>query len=164
MKSYLGLGSNLNDPKGNINRAIELLAENPRIEILQVSSTYETSPVGYKDQPDFINAVALIETTLSPRELSDAVHGIEDVMGRKRIFKWGPRVIDIDVLLYGDEIIDEEGLKIPHPMMMDRRFVLEPLAEIAPDLVLPGGRTASAAAKSAADGNNAEKERVRKIN
>ncbi|MEN6520473.1 MAG: 2-amino-4-hydroxy-6-hydroxymethyldihydropteridine diphosphokinase [Armatimonadota bacterium] len=163
MRVYLGLGSNLNDRERNIGHAVELLAENPHIEVLRVSSMYETSPVGYKDQPDFINAVALIETTLSPRELLDAVQAIEELMGRKRTFRWGPRVIDIDVLLYGSETIDEEGIKIPHPMMMERRFVLEPLAEIAPDLTLPGGQTAVEAARSAAEEDNAEKERVRRI-
>ncbi|MEN6371235.1 MAG: 2-amino-4-hydroxy-6-hydroxymethyldihydropteridine diphosphokinase [Armatimonadota bacterium] len=163
MKVYLGLGSNLNDREGNISRAVEFLAENPQIDVMRVSSMYETSPVGYKDQPDFINAVVLVETALSPRELLDVVHAIEDLMGRKRTFRWGPRVIDIDILLYGSETIDEEGIKIPHPMMTERRFVLEPLAEIAPGLMLPGGQTAAEAARSAAEEDNAEKERVHKI-
>jgi len=163
MQAYLGLGSNLGDREENIRRAISTMAEHPQIEILKVSSMYETTPVGFKDQPDFINAVVLIETSLSPRELSDTVHKIEDSLGRKRTFRWGPRVIDIDILLYGNETIDEEGLKIPHPMMMARRFVMEPLAEIAPDLVLPDGRTALESARSSAEGDNAEVEGVRKI-
>lgn len=163
MRVYLGLGSNLNDRERNIGHAVELIGEHPQIELLRVSSMYETSPVGYKDQPDFVNAVALIETALSPRELLDAVHAVEELIGRKRTFRWGPRVIDIDILLYGSETVDEEGLKIPHPMMMKRRFVLEPLAEIAPGLALPDGRTAAEAARSAAEEDSAEKEGVRRI-
>lgn len=163
MRVYLGLGSNLEDREGNIRRAVSVIADHPQIEVVRVSSMYETTPVGFKDQPDFINAVVLIETTLSPRELYDTVHKIEELLGRKRTFRWGPRVIDIDILLYGNETIDEKGLRIPHPMLMARRFVLEPLAEIAPDLALPDGRTALESARESAEGDNAETEGVRRI-
>ena len=140
--AYLGLGSNLGDRRANIERALELLGEEPTIKVIRVSSFYETEPVGYTDQPDFINAVACVETELPPRELLRAIMSVETKMGRVRTIRWGPRVIDIDILMYDDQQVDEEGLQIPHPRMMERKFVLEPLAEIAPDLVLPGGKTA----------------------
>jgi 2-amino-4-hydroxy-6-hydroxymethyldihydropteridine diphosphokinase len=124
-----------------------MLGAHSGIEVLKVSSTYETEPVGYTEQPDFKNAVVMVSTTLQPRELLEVVLGIEQKMGRVRTIRWGPRVIDIDILLYDDKEIDEEGLQIPHPRMMERRFVLEPLAEIAPELVLPDGNTAGDAVK-----------------
>lgn len=136
----------MGDRKANLERALDELAAHPRIDVVKVSSFHETAPVGYVDQPDFLNAVAQVETSLTPRELSEAVHSIEDQMGRKRTIRWGPRVIDMDILLFDDMQVDEEGLQIPHPRMMERSFVLEPLAEIAPDLVLPDGRTAKDAA------------------
>ena len=144
---FLGLGSNLGDKRANIKRALELLAACSDIHVLKVSSMHDTAPVGFTEQPDFLNAVALIETTLSPRELLNAALDIERGMGRKRTIRWGPRVIDIDILLYDDERIEEEGLIIPHPRMMERGFVLDPLAEIVPDLVLPDGQTAREAAR-----------------
>lgn len=140
--AFLGLGSNLGDRHANLKNAVELLVSNPRIEVVKVSTFYETEPVGYTDQPDFLNGVVMIETDLQPSELLAVILEIENLMGRIRTIRWGPRVLDIDVLLYNAEIIDEEGLQIPHPRMTERRFVLEPLAEIAPDLILPDGRTA----------------------
>ena len=145
--AYLGLGSNLGNRKANLDQAVELLKAHPGIQINKVSSYYETEPVGYTDQPDFLNAAVEIETELSPRELLNTVLDIENKMGRKRTIRWGPRVIDIDILLYGTGQIEEEGLQIPHPRMMERRFVIEPLSEIAPELKLPDGRTALEAAK-----------------
>ena len=128
--AYLSLGSNLGDREGNLNKAVEELAKHPKIKVAQVSSFIETAPVGCTDQPDFVNAAVRIETTLTPRELLAAVLNIEKSEGRVRTIRWGPRVIDIDILIYGDETIDEEDLKIPHPRMMERDFVLKPLAEI----------------------------------
>jgi 2-amino-4-hydroxy-6-hydroxymethyldihydropteridine diphosphokinase len=139
---FLGIGSNLGNKRANLDRAVELLASNPRIDIVAVSTFYETAPVGYSDQPDFLNGVLMIETDLSPHELLTAILETENQMGRKRTIRWGPRVIDVDILLYDAEKVDQDGLQIPHPRMMERRFVLEPLAEIASDLVLPDGRTA----------------------
>lgn len=146
--AFLGLGTNLGDKEENLKRALSLLDDHPRITVIRTSSFYNTAPVGVTDQPDFLNTVTQIETSLSPRELHDITHHIEAQMGRQRTIRWGPRVIDIDILLYDNERIEEEDLKIPHPEMMKRRFVLEPLAEIAPDLVLPNGRTAEEALKS----------------
>ena len=140
--AFLGLGSNIGDRKANLARAVAMLAAHPQIEVVDVSSIHETEPVGYTKQPDFLNAVARVETTLRPRELLDVILAIEAEMGRERTIRWGPRVIDIDILLFDGEQVDEPGLQIPHPRMMERQFVLEPLAEIAPDLVLPNGRTA----------------------
>jgi len=143
---FLGLGSNIGEREANLRRAIELLDGHPQIEVRRVSSFYETAPVGYTDQPSFLNAVAEVETSLRPRELLDAALEMEGRMGRVRTIRWGPRVIDIDILLYDNERVDEEALQIPHPRMMEREFVLRPLAEIAPNLVLPNGCTAAEAA------------------
>ena len=150
-KVFLGIGSNLGDRWANLERAVELLGARPQIEVLRISSFYETAPVGCTEQPDFLNAVALVETSLKPRELLQAILGIENQMGRLRTIRWGPRVIDIDILLYDGEQMDEEDLCIPHPRMMERGFVLRPLAEIAPDLILPDGRTAAEAVKDVAE-------------
>ncbi len=142
--AFLSLGSNLGDRESNIRRALDLLARR-NVCIVRVSSMYETEPVGFTDQPDFINAVAEVDTDLSPPELLHTVLGVEREMGRVRNLRWGPRVIDIDILLYDELRVDTEELTIPHPRMMERAFVLAPLAETAPDLVLPDGRTASQA-------------------
>ena len=137
---FLGLGSNLGDKEANIREALERLARHPDVRLKRVSSLYEAAPVGFADQPDFVNAVALIETELGPADLLHIVVSIEDDMGRVRNRHWGPRVIDIDLLLYNNVEIAAPELAIPHPRMMDRAFVMAPLAEIAPDLELPGGR------------------------
>ena len=134
---FLGLGSNIGDRAGNIRRACRLIDEIEGIRLVRTSSMIETEPVGYEDQPDFINAAAEIETTLSPRELLTAVKDIERRMGRAETFRFGPRIIDIDILLVGGRIVDEPGLSIPHPRMHERAFVLGPLAEIAPEAVHP---------------------------
>ncbi len=147
-RAYLGLGSNLGDTRANLDHAVELLNAHDGIRVTKVSSHLQTAPVGYLDQPDFMNAVIEVETALRQRELLEAVLAIEQQMGRVRTFRWGPRVIDIDVLLYDGEQVDEPDLVIPHPRMMERSFVLGPLAEIAPELRLPDGRTAAEAAQS----------------
>jgi 2-amino-4-hydroxy-6-hydroxymethyldihydropteridine diphosphokinase len=133
--AYIGIGSNVGDREANCRKAIELLAEAGRV--ISVSSLYYTEPVGYKEQEDFINAVVSLETDLSARELLDACHAIEDRLGRKRTLRWGPRTIDLDILLYGDLMMSQPDLVIPHPLMATRKFVLAPLAEIAPEVVHP---------------------------
>lgn len=148
---YLSFGSNLGDRESSIRKALDSLAAGGHIRVVRVSSMYETAPVGFTDQPDFINAVALVETDLSPLDLLRTILDLEREMGRVRNLRWGPRVIDIDILLYDESQVDSEELTIPHPRMMERAFVLAPLAEIAPDLVLPNGRTASQALASLGD-------------
>jgi 2-amino-4-hydroxy-6-hydroxymethyldihydropteridine diphosphokinase len=136
MKIFLSLGSNLGDREGNLRTAIEYLP------VSRVSPIYETEPVDYTDQPWFLNQVAEIETELSPIELLAATSRIEYDLGRVRSVPRGPRTIDIDILLYGDRIVNTPDLRIPHPRMAERRFVLAPLADLAPDLKHPvTGRT-----------------------
>ena len=134
---FLGLGSNIGDRTANIERASRLIGEIEAVRLVRMSSLFETEPVGYEDQPDFINAVLEIGTPLTPRELLAAVKEIEQRMGRTRTVRFGPRIIDVDILLFGQRVIDEPGLTIPHPRMHERRFVLGPLAEIAPEAVHP---------------------------
>lgn len=136
-RSYIGLGSNLNDREANIIEAIKRLDSVPGIVVANRSSLYETEPVGYKDQEWFINAVVGVNTILLPRRLLETCLRIEDEMGRIRKIQKGPRNIDIDILLYEDLIVDEKDLKIPHPAIHKRRFVLVPLMEIAPHLDHP---------------------------
>ena len=137
IRVFLGLGSNLGDREKNIKEAVRLLRENGQVEIEKVSSLYETEPVGIKNQPAFLNGVLEIETNLSPRNLLDTLQAIERRLGRKKGRKWGPRLIDLDILLYGDLVMEEEDLKIPHPFLAERSFVLIPLAQIAPAIVHP---------------------------
>lgn len=141
--AYIGLGSNVGDKKANCRKALELLAGAGRVT--KVSSFYCTEPVGYREQEDFINAVAEIETGLSPQELLALCRQIEEDLGRAREVRWGPRTIDLDILLYGDRSVHDHDpdLTIPHPLMTERRFVLAPLAEIAPLALHPvSGKTA----------------------
>ncbi|MBA2462568.1 MAG: 2-amino-4-hydroxy-6-hydroxymethyldihydropteridine diphosphokinase [Actinobacteria bacterium] len=134
--AYIGLGSNLGEREAALRRALDLLAA--RVHVGAVSSFRETDPVGVTDQPQFVNAVARIETELSARGLLDFLLAVERELGRERRERWGPRTIDLDLLLYGRESIDEPGLTVPHPRLHERGFVLEPLVEIAPRLVVPG--------------------------
>jgi 2-amino-4-hydroxy-6-hydroxymethyldihydropteridine diphosphokinase len=139
MQTYVGLGSNLGDREQYLRRAIELLAAEPEIDVLAVSSVRETEPVDFVDQPRFLNAAARIETTLSPRALLERLLSVELALGRSRDGRrFGPRTIDLDLLLYGDEIVNEPGLTVPHPRLPERRFALEPLHELDPDLYVPG--------------------------
>lgn len=144
---FLGLGSNIssnsNTREENIATAIRLLSEHSSISIVKVSSLYETEPVGLKDQPSFLNAVIAITTDLPPLELLDACLGIEQKMGRVREVRWGPRNIDIDLLLYHDEEITAATLELPHPRMPERKFVLIPLAEVAGNTLVYNGKTAA---------------------
>ncbi len=134
-RAHLGLGSNLGDREAALRSALELLGE----DVVAVSSFRETDPVGYLDQPRFLNAAAALETELEPRALLERLLEVERELGRTRDGpRFGPRTIDLDLLLYGDRVIDEPGLVVPHPRLAERRFVLEPLAELDPDLVVPG--------------------------
>jgi len=136
--AYIALGANLGDPAANLRRALELLKQSPGIEVIGVSSFIENPAVGGPaNSPAFLNGAAEIGTTLSPRALLDRLLEIEKQLGRVRSEKWSPRTIDLDLLLYGSQIIDEQGLTVPHPLMHQRRFVLEPLSEIAPNVVHP---------------------------
>jgi len=135
-KSYLGLGSNMGDKKRYLYDAIQILNHREEITITTLSSLYETAPWGYVDQDIFMNLVVEIETSLSPFELLDVCQSIENELGRVREFKWGPRVIDVDILLYDDQVIQSKRLTVPHPYMTERDFVMIPLAEINPQLVI----------------------------
>ena len=138
--SYLGLGSNLGDRKQNLAKALELLS--PETTVEKLSSIYETEPVGYEQQPLFLNAVCRISTELNPRQLLRLANKIEAKLGRMPSFPNAPRPIDIDILLYDNEVFGSKELTVPHPRLAERAFVLVPLAEIAPDLVHPGsGKT-----------------------
>ena len=147
---YLGLGSNIGDRRANLAEAVQGLAQIPTIEIIKTSSIYETAPVGPQNQPNFFDQVVQAEVSCSARRLLALVQGIEQDMGRVRRRRWGERIIDIDILLYGDGMIHEPDLQVPHPQMLARQFVLVPLAEIAPDLILPDGRRAADAADAGA--------------
>ena len=136
--AYVALGANLGDRQRNIRAALAMLSENPRVKVLQVSSLLENAAIGGPpDSPPFLNAVAEIETTLDPHELLEALLEIERRLGRVRERKWEPRIIDLDLILYSDQVIDRPDLKVPHPLMHERRFVVEPLAEIAPTVRHP---------------------------
>jgi len=139
-KAFVGIGSNLGEPERQIAEALELLRAEDGIEVVAVSSLQETEPVGYRNQPNFLNGAAALETELSPRELLTRLLEIERRLGRERGAgpRFGPRTIDLDLLLYGDETVDEPGLTVPHPRLAERRFALEPLAELDPSLEIPG--------------------------
>jgi 2-amino-4-hydroxy-6-hydroxymethyldihydropteridine diphosphokinase len=136
--AFIGLGSNLDDPEAHVRRGIEDLARLPGTVIGRVSRLYRSAPVGYCDQPDFVNAVVELATQLDPRSLLDALLEIERRHGRERSVPNGPRTLDLDILLYGDQVVHERGLAIPHPRMRERAFVMVPLAEIAPHQSIPG--------------------------
>ena len=134
MKAVIALGSNIGDTKANLDLALTMLRE--ATDVKQVSSYYSTKPVGYTDQPDFLNAVCIIETELPAMALLAMLQGIEKVMGRERTIKWGPRTIDLDIIQYGDLISKAEELTLPHPRAHERKFVLDPWHEIEPDAIL----------------------------
>jgi len=141
MRGYLGLGSNLGDRLGALQSAVDLLAREPGLRIDASSRVYETDPVGGPAQPDYLNAVVRVETELTPHETLEACRRTETALGRVRDVRWGPRAIDIDVLLLDALTVDEPDLTVPHPRIADRAFVLLPLLELEPDPMLPGGRT-----------------------
>lgn len=138
--ALVGLGSNLGDPVAVVRHALQALDSIPRTRLVRASRLYRTPAWGRVDQPDFVNAVAMLETTLGARELLDAMLGIEQDAGRERHpeERWGPRTLDLDLLLHGDAVIDEPGLHVPHPHLHERVFALLPLVDIAPDAVIPG--------------------------
>ncbi len=138
--AYIGLGSNLANPKQQIHHAIDAIENIPDSEISTVSQLYFSRPMGPQDQPDYMNAVLALDTELSPIDLLDALQAIENNAGRiRKDNRWGPRVLDLDILLYGDQHINTERLTIPHYGLKVREFVLIPMAEIAPQLTLPDG-------------------------
>lgn len=137
-RAYLGLGGNIGDPAAAMAESLRRLDADDHVAVRAVSSLYRTPPWGVADQPDFLNAVAAVETSLSARALLQLCLDTERSLKRVRAERWGPRIIDIDILVFGDQRIEEEGLQVPHPRMMERAFVLAPLAEIAPDLNLDG--------------------------
>lgn len=137
MKVFIGLGSNLGDKIANIKKALKLLDQSEDIKVNQVASLYQTEPVGIRDQPWFVNTVARMDTDLGSEEIYHLCKGIENLMGRMEGPRWGPRLIDLDILLYGQEIIETENLTIPHPQLHKRRFVLVPLVELDKALIHP---------------------------
>ncbi|SHG80357.1 2-amino-4-hydroxy-6-hydroxymethyldihydropteridinediphosphokinase [Marinomonas polaris DSM 16579] len=139
--AYIGLGSNLENPVVQLDRAIDALKKHDDLKNLRVSSIYGSKPVGPQDQPDYINAVATFETNLSPIVLLDLLQSIEQSQRRVRERHWGPRTLDLDLLLYGQETIQLPRLTVPHPFMLERGFVIKPLSDLAPDMLLANGKT-----------------------
>lgn len=145
MRAYVGLGANLGDREATIRRAVALVDELTDVAVVGVSSLRDTEPWGPVEQPRYLNGAVAVETDLPPRELLDALLDVERRLGRARDDeeRWGPRTIDLDLLLYGHLVLDEPGLDVPHPRLHERRFALEPLAELAPDALVPGRGTAA---------------------
>ena len=143
--AYVGLGSNLNMPTRQVETALEQLGDIPLTRLVAASSLYRSAPFGGIEQPDFVNAAAALLTRLGPGELLDELQGIETRQGRERgDTRWGPRVLDLDLLVHGAAVVDQAGIRVPHPGIAERNFVLLPLQEIAPELVIPGlGRVAA---------------------
>ncbi|MFJ6414881.1 2-amino-4-hydroxy-6-hydroxymethyldihydropteridine diphosphokinase [Terribacillus saccharophilus] len=139
-QAWIALGSNIAPRETYLQQAIQTLNEHAEIKLNQVSTVYETDPVGYEEQDQFLNLVAEVETSLKPMELLHVCQKIEQDLGRKRIIRWGPRTVDLDILLYSTENMNVEELTLPHQRMHERAFVLVPLAEIAPELLLKGKR------------------------
>lgn len=146
-KVYIALGSNLSDPQAQLMAALRAMNVLPNTQVIAVSSFYQSQPLGPQDQPDYVNAVACLETDLAPLVLLDELQRIEHEQGRVRLRRWGERTLDLDILLYSDQILQSERLTVPHYDMHQREFVVIPLVEIAPDLVLPKGESVSELAK-----------------
>lgn len=145
MRAFIGLGSNLGERETTVRAALEQLSQLPDTSLLRVSSLYDSEPVGPEEQPDFVNAVAQVDTGLTARQLLWNMALIEKRLGRVRSQKWGPRTIDLDLLFFGDQVIDDDDLRVPHPEITRRAFVLAPLAELEPGLLHPlTGQTISA--------------------
>ncbi len=134
---FIGLGSNLGDKKGNLEAAINHLEKSDSITIAAISPFYDTEPQGYEDQPDFLNCVVKVQTSLEPEELLELLKQIERNMGREKVQRWGPRIIDLDILFYDTLIVRNNGLRIPHPEVHKRWFVLKPMNDIDPDYKHP---------------------------
>lgn len=139
--AFVGLGSNMADPSAQLAGAVARLAALPKTELVAQSAFYSSRPVGPQDQPDFVNGAAWLRTELTPLELLDQLQAIEQAHGRKRIQHWGPRTLDLDLLLYGNEAITSERLTVPHAELANRDFVLQPLLDLDPERVLPDGRS-----------------------
>jgi 2-amino-4-hydroxy-6-hydroxymethyldihydropteridine diphosphokinase len=138
-RAAVGLGGNLGNREATLRAAVRGLAAAPGVDLVAVSSPYRTAPVGVTDQPDFLNAVALVETTLEPLALLEQLRVLETAAGRVRRVRWGPRTLDLDLLLHGARTLSSAELTLPHPRLVERRFVLEPLLEVWPDARLPDG-------------------------
>jgi len=151
--AWIGVGANLGDAAATVHAAIAALNEVGGVRLLQSSSLYRSTPIGpgVEGQPDYINAVASVQTALTPAALLDALFAIELHFGRQRSVRNAARTLDLDLLLYGEEIIDQPGLQVPHPRMHERAFVLLPLAEVAPDTLIPGHGRAAALAQALPD-------------
>lgn len=158
VRAWIGLGGNLDDPCARLEAALAAIDRLPGTRRAATSPFYRTLPLGppgqpLPDQPDFCNAVTGVDTELAPRALLDALQAIEGAQGRRRTRRWGPRTLDLDILLYGDRLIDEPRLRVPHPRLHERAFVLIPMAAVAPDTIVPGhGRIAALAAATSAEG------------
>lgn len=159
-KACIALGANIGDPLRQIEAGFAALAALPGTRVLSRSSLYRSAPVGYADQPDFINAVAIIETALAPHALLAALLNIERVNGRVREFPNAPRTLDLDIVLYGDCVVHDPGLTIPHARMLERAFVMVPLAEVAPDMEVPGQGTVRHLASRVDAGSVAQLQRI----
>ncbi len=145
-RAYVALGANLGTPRQTLTAALHALEGDPGTRVVAVSDTYETAPVGGPPgQPPYLNAVAVVETTRGPRALLELLLGVEDELGRVRAERWGPRLVDLDLLLHGDAVVDEPDLIVPHPRARERAFVLVPLVNVDPDAVFPDGERADAA-------------------
>ena len=142
--AYVGIGANLGPREETLRQAVELLGHADGVEVVGVSELRETDPVGVIDQPPFLNGAVAIETMLPARALLDLLLEIERSLGRVRGERWGPRIVDLDLLVYGNGVVDEPGLHVPHPRLHERRFALEPLADLNPELEIPGRGTVSA--------------------
>ncbi len=142
--AFIALGANLADPLAQVRAAAAALADLPESRLRQISSLYRTAPLGIRGQPDFINAVAALETWLAPQQLLDALFAVERQFGRRREFHHAPRTLDLDLLLYDESVVDNQRLRVPHPRMHLRAFVIAPLLEIAPLCRIPGRGTAAA--------------------
>lgn len=140
-RCFIGLGSNLADPQQQLRSALDAIAALPQTALLRCSSFYRSAPIGPGNQPDYINAVAELETQLEPLDLLDELQAIESAHGRERGIRWGARTLDLDILVFGQQHIDEPRLQVPHPRMAERNFVLLPLAELEPELQLPSGES-----------------------
>ena len=138
VRAVVALGSNLDEPERQVRTAFDEIAALPHTRLLAKSRLYNTEPVGYRDQPPFVNACALVETSLEPRALLDRLLAIEQRHGRVREIRNGPRTLDLDIVVYADKVVDEPGLMIPHPRAHERAFVLEPLVEVWPEAVIAG--------------------------
>jgi len=142
--AYVGIGANLGPREETLRRAVELLGRADGVEVVGVSELRETDPVGVIDQPPFLNGAVAIETMLPARALLDLLLEIERSLGRVRGERWGPRIVDLDLLVYGNGVVEEPGLHVPHPRLHERRFALEPLADLNPELEIPGRGSVSA--------------------